>query len=269
MPESKDISTEEGRREILAAWERAVKHPIPPTSTSWTWQPARKIWEHSTAKIDASAAVGPGSIFGPGVRVGANARVESSATLHPGVSIGDGSYIGRGAIIGQYAHLLRHVDIRDNVTVGSSTIVGDHTRVNDGASIGPRTRVGNSVAIGADASIGELCILGDGCSVGGRARLGTSVRVHDECHVADDAAFDESPTTILGGYYPAYHAGPRMLGVGCQIHPVDWWREHGRDVGFDHDLDDFEIAEYARHLEYLTAHDLIVFPPQPPPETAS
>jgi hypothetical protein len=63
-----------------------------------------------------------------------------------------------------------------------------------------------------------------------------------------------------------------VVGCGCEIHPITWWRERGEKLGKAACYTEAQVAEYRLYFELFAARDAAVFPepePSDQPEPAA
>ena len=58
-----------------------------------------------------------------------------------------------------------------------------------------------------------------------------------------------SPLTIQGTKHAAYHVGPGLLGIGCEVHSLGWWAENLAECGQDHSYTAEEFGLTEREIE--------------------
>jgi len=167
---------------------------------------------HPMAYVDASAAVGQGTVVYPGAFVGPGAKVGRDCILYPNVVIYDHCVLGdrvtvhAGAAIGvdgfgyatqQGVHhkipQTGNVVLEDDVEIGAncaiqratlgSTIIGKGTKFGDLIDIGHGTKIGphalfvGLIGIAGSVTIGHHCTIAGQGGVAGHLKLGDNVTV--------------------------------------------------------------------------------------------
>ena len=82
---------------------------------------------------------------------------------------------------------------------------------------------------------GDAWVYGD-ARVSGKARVSGNARIYDN-------AWEQSPLYIQGSKYCVYMASMNEVGIGCQIHTIDKWRENWK-----------EIAQKYREMEIVSEY---------------
>ncbi len=158
----------------------------------------------STAKIDASAHVGPHCVVGERVQIGARAVLQSgnsvgadsklaedlnlfpNVTIYPRTEIGRRVRIHAGAVIGSdgYGYVLdggfhRKVPQIGSVIIGDDVEIGANVTIDRGALgptiIGKGTKIDNLVQIAHNVEIGEHCLVIAQVGIAGSSKLGDYV----------------------------------------------------------------------------------------------
>ena len=71
---------------------------------------------------------------------------------------------------------------------------------------------------------------------------------------------------ILGTRDPIIVRAAGHITIGCEHHPLSWWRENYQSVGERNKYTAEQIAEYAAHIEHCAAWMLMHGVDQPGPE---
>jgi UDP-3-O-[3-hydroxymyristoyl] glucosamine N-acyltransferase len=196
-------------------WARvaALFHPVPPPCPGVHGSAVIA----DTARVDASAEIGPyvvieaGAEIGPGCRIGSFVSVGKGVTIGPDCRIGAhvslshallGArvYIYPGARIGQEGFSFAATDagflsipqfgrviVEDDVEVGANTtidrgsthdtIIGAGTRIDNLVQIGHNVQLGRCCVIVAQVGIAGSTILEDFVQVGGQAAMAGHLRI--------------------------------------------------------------------------------------------
>lgn len=166
-----------------------------------------------TAKVDATAHIGPqcvvsegavigprsvllGQVFvGPQCVIGADAVLFPQVTLYPRTELGDRVRIHAGTVIGsdgfgyvQDGGVHRKVPQIGNVIIRDDVEIGANVTVDRGALgptvIGKGTKIDNLVQIAHNVNIGEHCIVVAQVGISGSTRLGNYVVLAGQVGVA-------------------------------------------------------------------------------------
>jgi len=195
------------------------------------------------ARVDPTAAVGPGCVLGRGVAVGPRSVLHSGVVLydgvtigadcvvharcviaaasvlgdrvvlHPGVVIGGGGFGYTGDPSGGLAkvHDVGRVWIGDDVEIGANSTV-DRGTLGD-TRIGRGTKIDNLVQVGHNCSIGERCVLVGQAGIAGSTRIGDGCVVLAQAGVAGHLRLGEG--AFVGpqaGVHKDVPPGTRVLG---------------------------------------------------------
>jgi len=206
-------------------WARvaALFHPAPPPCPGI--HTSAVVAE--TARVDASAEIGPyvvieaGAEIGPGCRIGPFVAIGKGVTIGPDCRIGAHAslshallgarvYIYPGARIGQEGFSfavtetgflsipqLGRVIIEDDVEVGTNstidrgstrdTVIGAGSRLDNLVQIGHNVRLGRCCVIVAQVGIAGSTILEDSVQVGGQAAMAGHVRIGQGAQIGAQA----------------------------------------------------------------------------------
>jgi UDP-3-O-[3-hydroxymyristoyl] glucosamine N-acyltransferase len=189
-----------------------------------------------SARVHASARVGPGCVVGPDAQIdelavlhahvviGAGARVGARTILHPHVAIGDRCRIGRdcilhpGAVIGADGFGYRPApDGRGVIKIPhvGDVVVGDHVEIGANSCI-DRAKLGSTV-IGEGTKIDNLvqiahnCQIGRGCLIAGQSGIAGSTIIGDGCVFGGQASVVDN--TTIG-------PGSRIAANSCVTGPL-------------------------------------------------
>lgn len=157
-----------------------------------------------SAKVDASAHIGPHCVVGERVTIGANCVLQSgnnvgndstlgdetnlfpNVTVYPRTQIGQRVRIHAGSVIGSdgFGYVLdagvhRKVPQVGNVVIGDDVEIGANVSIDRGAlgstKIGRGTKIDNLVQIAHNVVIGENCIVIAQVGIAGSTKLGNYV----------------------------------------------------------------------------------------------
>jgi UDP-3-O-[3-hydroxymyristoyl] glucosamine N-acyltransferase len=155
------------------------------------------------ADIGERAHVGPGCIVQRGARIGADSRLISRVSLYPGVRIGRRCILHAGAVVGADGFgfasdagswvkvpQLGSVQIGDDVEIGANTTIDrgaiDDTIVEHGAKLDNQIQVGHNVTIGAHTAIAGCVGISGSTTIGQRCMIGGGVGIAGHLTIADD-----------------------------------------------------------------------------------
>jgi len=176
-------------------------------------QPALTAGRHPSAVIDRSAKVAASACIGPG------AVIEGGAQIGENVLVGAGCYIGRDAVIGERSRLYAHVTVYHGCIIGPDALI--HAGVVIGADgfgiameqgqdgghwlkvpqIGA-VRIGRDVEIGANTTIDrgaiEDTVIGDGVKLDNQIQIAHNVEIG--AHTAIAACVGIAGSSKVGAY---------------------------------------------------------------------
>jgi UDP-3-O-[3-hydroxymyristoyl] glucosamine N-acyltransferase len=147
--------------------------------------------------------VGPGCIVQRGTRIGADSRLISRVNLYPGVRIGRRCILHAGAVVGADGFgfapdagawvkvpQLGSVQIGDDVEIGANTTIDrgaiDDTIVEQGVKLDNQIQVGHNVTIGAHTAIAGCVGISGSTTIGQRCMIGGGVGIAGHLTIADD-----------------------------------------------------------------------------------
>jgi UDP-3-O-[3-hydroxymyristoyl] glucosamine N-acyltransferase len=166
-----------------------------------------------SARVDATAYIGPYCVVGAGVRIGPRSALQGSnhvgagcrlgeevnlfpnVTLYPGTEIGNRVRIHSGAVLGSdgFGYVpdggthrkvpqIGNVIIRDEVEIGANVTI-------DRGALGPTiigcgTKIDNLVQIGHNVTVGENCLIIAQAGVAGSSKLGNYVILAGQVGIA-------------------------------------------------------------------------------------
>jgi UDP-3-O-[3-hydroxymyristoyl] glucosamine N-acyltransferase len=166
----------------------------------------------ASAKIDATAYVGPYCVIGERVRVGARTVLQGGSfvgddsqfgedvnffpnvTIYPRTEVGHRVRIHAGTVIGSDGYgyvqdrgIHRKVPQTGNVLIGDDVEIGANVTVDRGALgatvIGKGTKIDNLVQVAHNVEIGEHCLLIAQSAIAGSGKLGNYVVVAGQAGV--------------------------------------------------------------------------------------
>jgi len=155
------------------------------------------------ADIGERVLVGPGCIVQRGSRVGADSRLMARVNLYPGVSIGRRCILHAGAVIGADGFgfaphegawvkvpQVGGVQIGDDVEIGANTTIDrgaiDDTVVENGVKLDNQIQVGHNVTIGAHTAVAGCVGISGSTTIGRRCMIGGGVGIAGHLTIADD-----------------------------------------------------------------------------------
>ena len=155
------------------------------------------------ADIGERVFVGPGCVVQRGTRVGADSRLVARVNLYAGVRIGQRCIVHAGAVIGADGFgfaldagtwvkvpQLGSVQIGDDVEIGANTTIDrgaiDDTVVEHGVKLDNQIQVGHNVTIGAHTAIAGCVGISGSTTIGQRCMIGGGVGIAGHLTIADD-----------------------------------------------------------------------------------
>lgn len=196
---------------------------------------------HSSAVIDPTATLGPGTRIGPGaviearVIVGADCAIGSRVTICAGAQLGDRVIVQSGAVLGstgfgyvRNAETGEHIlfpqqgacIVEDDVEIGANTTI-------DRGALG-ETRIGRGTKIDNLVHIAHNCIIGKNVIIAAQVGISGSCTVEDGAVIAGQVGLGDHVTigkgVILGGsagVFPHKHVeGPGQMFMGIPAEPL-------------------------------------------------
>jgi UDP-3-O-[3-hydroxymyristoyl] glucosamine N-acyltransferase len=179
----------------------AVVSPSARVAASATVGPLAVIEED--VEIGERAVVGPGCVVQRGARIGADTRLVARVNLYPEVVLGERGLVHAGAVIGADGFgfapdrgtwfkvpQVGSVRIGDDVEIGANTTIdrgaiGD-TVVEHGAKLDNQIQVGHNVTIGAHTAIAACTGISGSTTIGQRCLIGGMVGFAGHLNIADD-----------------------------------------------------------------------------------
>ena len=147
--------------------------------------------------------VGPGCIVQRGARLGADTRLAARANVCAGVRIGQRCIVHAGAVIGADGFgfapdagtwvkvpQVGTVQVGDDVEIGANTTIDrgaiDDTVVEDGVKLDNQIQVGHNVTIGAHTAVAGCVGISGSTTIGRRCMIGGGVGIAGHLTIADD-----------------------------------------------------------------------------------
>ncbi len=199
-----------------------------------------------SAKVDATAHIGPHCVIGERVKIGARAVLQGGNHIGDGCALGDDTnlfpnvtlyahtQIGQrvrihaGAVVGAdgFGYVLDagvHCKVPQigNVIIGDDVEIGANVTIDRGALgstiIGRGTKIDNLVQIAHNVVIGEHCILISQVGVSGSTKLGNFVVLAGQVGLAGHLQLGDHVTvTAKSGVMHNIPAGEKWLGIPAQ-----------------------------------------------------
>lgn len=195
-----------------------------------------------SARISATAFVGPNVCIGEYVSVGDNTRIEAGAVLGANVTIGDECVIHPNAVLYDGVSIGNRVILHAGVTLGADgfgyvrdnmgyhkfpqigTVVieddveiGAHTCI-DRAALG-RTRVGRGTKLDNLVHVGHNCDIGERVVIAAQTGISGSVVIEDDAVIGGQVGFGDH-TRVMKGAVIGSKAG---ILPGKIVRPGVWW----------------------------------------------
>jgi UDP-3-O-[3-hydroxymyristoyl] glucosamine N-acyltransferase len=154
-------------------------------------------------EIGERVLVGPGCILQRGAQVGADTRLIARVNAYAGVRIGRRCILHAGAVIGADGFgfaphagawvkvpQVGSVLIGDDVEIGANTTIDrgaiDDTVVEDGVKLDNQIQVGHNVVIGAHTAVAGCVGISGSTTIGQRCMIGGGVGIAGHLTIADD-----------------------------------------------------------------------------------
>ena len=196
----------------------------------------------ATARIDATASIGPHCVVGANAVIGArcvlvgnnhvgpecvlaeDVQLFPQVTLYPRTQVGRRVRIHAGSVIGSdgYGYVLdagvhRKVPQVGNVILGDDVEIGANVTIDRGALgstvIGRGTKIDNLVQVGHNVIIGENCLLIAQVGVAGSTKLGNYVTLAGQAGIAGHRTIgDRATVTAQSGVMHDIPAGAKWFG---------------------------------------------------------
>lgn len=175
---------------------------------------------YRNVQLAQAVKIGKHSTLYACVYIGDNSQLGTYVTLYQDVKLGykvklgDGVVIQIGAVLNDFVYLDADVDISAYVQLDIGVTVYSHSCVRERAVLGQRVIVHVMSCVEKYAKLGDNVVIGPGCRVSG----------HHEV-----TPFYYMPQ---GGDWPIYvsDAKTQMVGIGCEVHKIDWWLDSGADI---------------------------------------
>lgn len=153
-----------------------------------------------SARLHASAEVGPWALIEGDAEVGADCAVAAHAAIKPGARLAERVRVDHFAVVGGDPQ-----DLAFDRTTGSFTLIGAGTAVREHVTVHRATQPGGATTVGAgcllmagshvahDCRLGDKVILANGCMLGGHVQVGDSAfisggaAVHQFCRIGAGA----------------------------------------------------------------------------------
>ncbi len=221
---------------------------------------ARPAGVHATAVVDATAKVAASAHVGPGCVIEAHAQVGERAVLVSQVTIGSHAKIGDGTVLHSGVRVLEHCEIgrlcilHANVVIGAdgfgyrprpdgkgllkiphigNVVIGDDVEIGacscvdrgkfGATTVGSGTKIDNLVQIGHNCVIGRCCILCGSTGLAGSVTVGDGVIFGGGVCIADNLNIGSGAKIAgMAGVMNDVPAGATY--VGAPAMPAGEWR---------------------------------------------
>jgi len=227
-----------------------------------------------TARIPASASVGPCAVLGKNVRLGARAvigagcyvgddaaigedtRLHANVTIYHACHIGARCLVHSGAVIGadgfgivkedgawKKIPQIGRVLIGDDVEIGANTTIDrgaiDDTVIEDGVKLDNQIQIGHNVHIGAHTAIAACVGIAGSAKIGRHCALGGASMIYGHITIADRV--NVSAGTLIMKSLP-------QAGTYTGVYPFSSHRRWLKNAAHLRQLD--ELADKVRELEH-------------------
>lgn len=177
-----------------------------------------------TARIDATAHIGPLCVIEDGASVGAGSVLQASVFVGCGARIGPDCFVMPGCTIGSACSLASRVRLQPGVVVGADGfgyefVQGRHVKVPQIGSV----EIGDDVEIGANSTLDRArfsrTVVGEGTKIDNMVQIAHNVVIGRHCILCAQVGISGSTTledyVVLGGQ--AGVGGHITLGKGSKI----------------------------------------------------
>ena len=188
----------------------------------------------ATAKIDATAHIGPLCVIEDGVRIGPGSVLQASVFVGRDARIGEGCWIMAGCVIASLCSLANRVRLQPGVVIGSDGfgyefVQGRHEKIPQIGSV----VIGDDVEIGANSTLDRArfsrTVVGEGTKIDNMVQIAHNVVIGRHCILCAQVGLSGSTTledyVILGGQVGV--AGHITLAKGSKA---------GGQAGVTHDI---------------------------------
>jgi len=155
---------------------------------------------------------------------------------------------GNHILLGVSAKIRASVQIGNWAQIGYRAQIGDWAEIGDWAKIGARAQIGDLAKIGAGVQIGDWAEIGDSAEIGAGVKIWASVKIGAGAKIGANEKFDKTPVQVQCNPYLVYPYSKTDIGVGCIVHPVDYWMR---------DADPDELAEHPECKPWSTYREAI------------
>ncbi len=177
-----------------------------------------------TAKVDATAHIGPLCVVEDGAQIGPGSVLQASVFVGREARIGEGCWLMPGVVLGAGCSLANRVRLQPGVVVGSDGfgyefVKGRHEKI---PQIGV-VEIGDDVEIGANSTLDRArfsrTVVGEGTKIDNLVQIAHNVVIGKHCILCAQAGVSGSTTlgdyVILGGQ--AGLGGHITLGKGSKV----------------------------------------------------
>jgi len=215
---------------------------------------------HPTAVVDRSARVAASAHVGPHCVVMGNAWIGEDATLVAGVFVGEGASVGDGSVLHAGVRVLdrcvlgRRCELHPGVVIGADgfgyrpgpdgrsvvkiphigdVIVGDHVDIGANScvdrakfgstTVGHGTKIDNMVQIAHGCRVGQCCLICAFSALAGSVTLGDGVVLGGKVAVADNVEIGAG-TRLAACSAVANNVPPGVVWMGAPAGPAGEWR---------------------------------------------
>jgi UDP-3-O-[3-hydroxymyristoyl] glucosamine N-acyltransferase len=210
----------------------------------------------ATAKIDATAHLGPLCVVEEGVQIGAGSVLQASVFVGRDVRIGEGCWIMPGCVIASNCSLANRVRLQPGVVIGADGfgyefVQGRHEKIPQIGSVD----IGDDVEIGANSTLDRArfsrTVVGEGTKIDNLVQVAHNVVIGKHCILCAQVGISGSTTledyVILGG----------QAGVGGHI-TIGKGSKAGGQTGIAYDLPPGSYVNGTPAIPYLLERRLQV-----------
>lgn len=156
-------------------------------------------------EVGERAVIGPGSVLGAGACIGADTRLAARVTLYRRVRVGQRCILHAGAVLGADGFgIAQDVDgwvkvpqlgtvvVGDDVEIGANTTVDrgaiEDTVIGDDVKLDNQIQVAHNVRIGAHTAIAGCVGISGSTTIGSRCMIGGGVGIAGHLEIVDNVA---------------------------------------------------------------------------------
>ena len=195
-----------------------------------------------SARVHASACLGPCVVVGPGASIGAHARLDAHVVLEAGAEVGDHTHLHAHVVLGQGCRIGRRgvvhsgavigadgfgfaphngawlkieqlgaVRIGDDVEIGANTCIDrgalDDTVLEDGVKLDNLVQIGHNVHVGAHTAMAGCAGVAGSARIGAHCTVGGGAVVLGHLSLADHVHVSAASVVTRSLRKPGHYTG--------------------------------------------------------------